>query len=622
MSEEKATVDFETDKIESRPNYPPKPVGVAIRWPGGQKEWLSWGHPTGNNTDIGTARSKLAKAYSAKDGVIFHNAAFDLDVAEVHLGLRPPEKFDDTLYLSFLKNPFEPTISLKPMSEKYLDMPPEEQLELKDWILQNVKEARRRKTKWGEYISQAPGDLVGRYALGDVDRTFKLYRKFRPEIEKRGMSGAYTREIECTKVTLEMERSGVRVDTKHLKSFSKALTRMDEDLVYQIQKKLGVANRFKINPNFNLNSGKQLADALIKADKLDQVIKTEKGSVSTSIDNLTKCCNDKELLELLAVHSVCEKYHGTFVEPWIEQAARTGGRILPHFNQVRNRSDDGGGGARSGRLSSSDPNMQNIAANVEESKNRETLLKMQEWLRSYDFEFHGLRDFIIPDEDTVLVAVDYNQQELRILAHFERGVLMRAYLENPTLDIHTFCQQLVKEVVGIEFPRKSIKITVFGIVYGMGIDKLANSMGVDRDTAKQVRDGIYKAVPGIERLMRDLKNLANRDRPLRTWGGREYFCEEPKYDKKRKRWMSFEYKMLNYLIQPSAADCTKQGMINVSRQVPDARIAIQVHDELVCMVKKEQVKERIVKAMCDVEFNVPMLAEAKTSRLSWARVSK
>jgi DNA polymerase I-like protein with 3'-5' exonuclease and polymerase domains len=116
-----------------------------------------------------------------------------------------------------------------------------------------------------------------------------------------------------------------------------------------------------------------------------------------------------------------------------------------------------------------------------------------------------------------------------------------------------------------------------------------------------------------------LEKLARKGSPLITWGGRQYYCEEPRFVDRFNKWMSFEYKMLNYLIQPSAADVTKQGMLNVREELPNVRIAIQVHDELVCMAPNRSYGPRISQAMCDMKFNIPMLAEAKYSTSSWAR---
>jgi len=628
MKQAAYTVDLETKSIESRPYYPPVPVGVAVRDLLGNKKYYAFGHTEGNNCSVGTAREVVKDIYRSGMPVVFHNNSFDTDVIETHWGLSPPSTVEDTLYLSFLQNPHEETLALKPLAEVYLDMPPEESDRVKDWVLSNIPEAKRKPSSWGEHMWKCPPSILGPYAIGDVDRTYRLWDKIRPEIADRGMLPAYRRELALTPITLEMERSGVRVDMDRLKECLHVFEKMDKDLVRRICKRLRISPGDMDNPDvkkrFNVDSGAQLAKALIASNKLDSIIKTPTGKVSTKVENLKATCNDKRLLDLLAIHSVIKKYTSSFIIPWIEQAELTHGRVLPRFNQVRNKTDEGGGGARSGRMSSYDPNFQNVAGNVEDSKNKDTLLLMQLWAKDqHGYDFIGLRDFIIPDEDSVLITVDYNQQELRLLAHFERGVLMKAYRDNPKLDVHDFCRVLVGKILGIDIPRKAIKVTVFGLIYGMGLDKLAHGMGLDKNTAKKVRDGILQAVPGIKGLIDELKDLERRGKPLTTWGGREYFCEEPKYLRNKHTgeefWMSFEYKMLNYLIQPSAADVTKQGMINVFQQVPDARIALQVHDELVCMAPSAAHGRRIADAMCDMEFNVPMLADPKVSDFSWAR---
>lgn len=617
------TVDFETDKAGKRPDYPPRPVGVAIRQPSGEKKYLAWGHPTGNNATIAQARAELVDAYKTGP-VLFHNGPFDLDVGEAHMGLPMPKQVEDSMFMAFLDDPYEKDFALKPLSEKKLGIKPKERDRLKDWIIDNVKGAKRSGKKWGEHIAAAPGDMVAPYAIGDVDRTFQLYEHYAPIITKRSMEEAYEREINLIPVTMEMERSGVRVDVKGLKTCLYKMTKFHDDLQHEICKNLGVKHRIdaKDKKGFNLNSSAQLAAALMESGKLNSVTRTKTGKISTKVDILKKSCNDQVLLNMLGVHSVVKKYITSFIEPWMEKAERSGGRLLPRFNQVLSRGEDGGGGARSGRYSSSDPNMQNISANVEDSQNKETLLLMQKWLKKeYQYEFMGLRDFIIPDEGMIMTCVDYNQQEIRLLAHFESADLMRAYIADPKLDVHEFCRQLVHKSTGVLYPRKHIKITVFGIIYGMGVEKLAKRLEISNDTARQIKNAILQALPGVRKLMKDLRRLADRNKPLITWGGREYYCEEPKFDEKIGQWRSFEYRMLNYQIQPSAADSTKQGMLNVHAALPNCRIAVQVHDELVVMVPHRKYGPKVVEAMCDMKFRVPMLAEAKYSEASWARAA-
>lgn len=637
---ERSVVDFETKKIEPRPVYPPQPVGVAVKLPGKKSQYLAFGHPSGNNCTVAEARRAVVEAYEAKDGVIFHNSSFDMDVADVHFGLKPPKRFEDTMYLGFLNDPYEPELRLKTLTDKHLKMPPLERDELRDWIMANVKHNGKKipaksKTIWAEHICDAPGDMVARYGSGDTDRTDKLFKHYMPIIEQRGMREAYERELQCTPITMEMERSGIRVNEKRLYRALTVFRELDKDVTRRIAKKLrvdpdgmsGYASTEGMTTAekkglFNFNSPIQVADALQRAGKLDHIVKTKSGNgVSTRIEHLRDCCNDKELVDLMAVRSVTQKYMGTFMEPWLAQAAKTGGRILPHFNQTRGK-DEGYGGARSGRLSSSNPNMQQVSANVEDSKNKEVLLLLQKWLQDdYGFKFIGLRDYIIPDEGMIMVACDYDQQELRILAHFEADRLMQAYLDNPKLDVHVHIQGLIKEATGILYERKAVKTIVFGLIYGMGVAKLAAGLDMSESDARNLKKAVLEAIPGISKLDKELKRLANHDKPLKTWGGREYFCEEPRYMAKFDRWMGGEHKLLNYKIQPSAADCTKQGMINVREQVPQARIAIQVHDELVAMVRHRKYAARVAAAMADVDFRVPMSATAKMSEVSWARVA-
>lgn len=628
---DESVIDFETKKIVPRPYFPPMPVGCAIRWPEGKKEYLAWGHPTKNNCDIYTARQKIAEAWEMNP--TFHNGPFDIDVGMCSFGLPFPKKWHDTMFLAFLDNPYADSLGLKELCAERFDMDRNEQDAVRQWLIDH-KIVKAKSTKWGEHIAEAPGDLVGTYAKGDVKRTHMLKEELIPIVKERGMWPAYQREIAVAPITMEMERSGIRVHRKRLREALRVFERMDKDVMRRIAKKLRIESKDMMtgeeqskkekDGKFNLNSGKQLADALQRAGKLDSIVRTPSGQVSTKISVLQTCCNDKELLNLLAVHSVTTKYMGTFMRPWLEQAEASHGRILPHFNQTRGGSNDGdSGGARSGRYSSSDPNMQQVASNPEESGNKEVLMLMQKWLRDdYGYDFRGLRDYIIPDDGMILIAVDYNQQELRILAHFEKDVLMRAYLENPLLDIHLYVQGLIKDAIGIEYPRKHVKVTVFGIVYGMGLDKLAARLEIDRQTAGQLRNAVYKAIPGIPELQKHLRKLANTDKPLVTWGGRQYFCEEPRFDYKSRQWMSFEHKMLNYQIQPSAADCTKAGMLNVYHNLPKVRIAIQVHDELVCMAPSRKYGPLIEKEMGNLKFNVPMIAEAKYSDFSWARTQK
>lgn len=609
---ETSFADFETAKIESRPVYPPRPVGLALRLPGKKREYLAWGHPEGNNCDLWVVKEKLREA--ARGRMVFHHAGFDMDIMDTFFNIRP-KAFEDTLYLSFLNDPRAESMALKDRAHLVLGMPPDEQDDLKDWILENVKGAKRAKTKWGEKIGDAPGKIVAPYAIGDIERTEGLFNRFMPDIKRRNMVEAYEREKKLLWTTLEMERSGCRIDMKRLKEAELALEKLNRIILKNMRKRL------KVGEDFNLNSPKQLGQALYDADLLSSVIKTPTGQISTKVDNLKKTCTDSKLIRMMSVQSVLDKYLNTFVRPWLIMGEKSGGRILPSFHQCRGSNDRSGGGTRTGRYSSSDPNLQQVASNVEDSKNAETLKILQKWLWEYcDYRFIGLRDYIIPDEGMILCSADYDQQELRLLAHFENDQLKKLYDENPKLDGHELVRGKVMKATGKDYGRKSIKTTNFGLIYGMGIQKLAISLGMDKDEAYELKEAILETFPGIKKFSNRMKEYEEEGKPFTTWGGREYFTEEP--EKFHGEWQHYGYKNVNTRIQGSAADVTKEGMNNVKERIPQVRIAIQVHDELISMIPHKKYAARIVEAMCDIKgLRVPMVATPKLSTKSWARAA-
>lgn len=617
-------VDFETEGIQHRPEYPPKPVGVAIQR-GTTRKYLAWGHPSENNCTRAEAIRELKQAW--KEIPVFHNAAFDIEVAMEHLGLPFPKRFEDSMILAFLHDPRDQDLSLKGLADAYLDMPPDEQTKLREWIEDNVEIEKGQ--RWGAYIALAPGRLVGKYAKGDVIRTMRLFKLFHKYVCATGMDSWYEKEKALIRSKFAMEQGGIRTDIKKLKRDVPKWQQAWDDVRKSIRRRLKISKRWESenckDGVFNVGSSAQLADAMDHAGVVNEWIYTEKGNRSTKRENLEAVCEDKKLVELLAMDSVLKNYVNTFLTRWLEEGAQNDGYIYPTFNFVRNRDEDGKStGTRTGRLSSSNPNFQNIPAGVEASQHAELLIKLQRMLRQkYKLEFIGLRDYFIPDEGCCFIGRDYSQQELRILAHYEDGAFLQMYHDDPTMDAHTAIQMLVAEATGITFPRKHIKITNFGILYGMGLAKLAARIGVDSQTARQVKNGILTGVPGIKELNKELKKMANRDEPMYTWGGREYYCEEEKMVAGSLR--TFEYKQLNYLIQGSAADCTKVGMLNTQTALNDSRVVLQVHDELLACAPigswKREMK-LLKEAMEDVSFDLPMLSDGEQGKTSWARMKK
>lgn len=602
------TVDFETFPIQSRPHYPPIPVGVSIKYHGKPAKYWAWGHPSGNNCTWAEGQAALAKAWQHKDGVLFHNGKFDTDVAETHIGL-PPLPWDrvhDTIFLVFLEDPHQPELGLKPAAERLLGIAPEERDAVVDWLMEHqpitgTKLVRGRQSDRyaGAYVAFAPGGLVGDYANGDVDRTEALFELLWSRVVvERGMSTAYDRERKLLPVLLGMERQGVRVDTERLRkdlgTYSAWLVKIDD----WVRKRVAV-------PDLNVDSGDQLAAAMINAGKADAALMglTAGGKIATNKAALAAGVTDKVLAAVLKYRTQLSTCLKTFMMPWYEMAKVSGGFIYTNWNQVKGDR----GGTRTGRLSST-PNFQNIPKEFEE------IFKEVKCPWPDLPPLPLMRGYVIAyADDEVLLGRDYSQQEPRILAHFEDGVLLEQYLENPWLDFHDNAKAYLEEITGRKYERKPVKNINLGLIYGQGIGSLAERNNSTVEETKDIKDRILAMYPGLGDMYKDMRRRARANEPIKTWGGREYYCEPPKIIKGR--IMTFDYKMVNVLIQGSAADCTKEAMIRFAAGAkPSWKLLLQVHDEIVISAPKREAGAAMTflrQCMEGVEFDVPMLSEGE-----------
>jgi len=623
-----AIVDFETDAIEKRPEYPPRPVGVAIHVRG-RARYYAVDHPTENNATWKKVRPILRDLYRTHE-IVFHHCAFDIDVGTICLGLPVPKVYHDTQFLAYLNDPREETLALKPLADKYLDMPPDEQDELRDWIFNNVPGTKKAPTKWGKFIGLTPGRLCGKYARGDVVRTSKLFKLWLPHIIETEQYDAYQRELRIVRIKLNMETRGIMTANKRLKHDAPKWETAYIEMGKTLRRQLKITKRYELEncPDgwFNINSPAQLADALENADLInpDNWIYTDKKNRSTSIDNLITAGVRKAFLKKYAVYSTINTYINTFLLPWLEIGSRSNGFIHPTFNQVRTVEQHGGGkgkGTKTGRPSSSNPNFNNLPANVATAKNAEVLLMVADYLKKFGLKFTGLRTYIVPDEGACFIGRDYAQQELRVLAHYESWQLLSLYRQNPKLDIHEAIRNVIYDRAWYDLPRTAVKTVVFGILYGYGLAALAEELNCSYDEAKDIKYAVMGALPGVRDLIKDLKEQVRYDRPIRTWGGRLYYCEEPKIINGELR--SFEYKLLNLLIQGTSADITKQAMIQVDDALTDGHIKLQVYDEILVCSNYPDVDMPLMKeAMEDIKLDCPLPTDGEYSRKSWGAMRK
>lgn len=607
------TIDFESAGIDGNPIvHTPRSAGVSIKWDNKASEYYAYGHPTNNNCSRQDAARALAVATKNKNHeLLFHNAPFDISILreefDFNLADWDPCNIHDTQYLIFLQNPYAPSFSLKPSAERLLGMAPEEQDAVKDWVLAHVSAAARAPSTWGAYIALAPGDLVGKYAVGDTDRTKALFDLLYPTILRGGMLEAYRREQLLMPILYASTLRGTRCDRERLISdtaeFEKTLVLVEDTL----RKKLRC-------DDLDFDKTVQIADAMDRAGLVDEWIKTPTGKRSTKRENLMKVCKDPEVFQYLSYRGALHTCLSTFARPWIA-LSQYDGRLHTEWNQVRgDRSSDDTSGTRTGRMSSARPNFQNISNEFEG-------IVVPPGLPDLPL----MRQYILPEEGHIWIKRDFSAQEMRIMAHFAEGKLFNAFKADPTTDPHDAVRAIIKEQVNIDMPRKHVKITGFGIMYGRGVPNLSAALGVPVEEGRAVQNAYFAALPEVKKLSAATKKTGKAGDFIRTWGGRVYYTEPAYTDPKTGQTRTFEYKLLNYLIQGSAADQSKQAAIDWERQRASTDVfQSMVHDEVNISAPIDDAAgamRRLQEAMDADRFDVPFRSEGFTGP-NWCDIER
>lgn len=608
------TLDFETDPILPRPQYPPEPVGLAVRYPDATSEYFAWGHPTGNNIDKASVGDWLADLWRSGDPVLFFNGKFDLTVAceKFNLPMLPWHLIHDAQFLAFLADPHTQHLALKSLAEDLLDWPANERDELNEWIWENRKaliatyggkisrQAKYGPSAFGAWISKTPGDLAGKYAIGDVDRTYGLFEHLYPLIIENDMEEAYDRERQVLPIFMENERDGMHTDLPSLEKDVPALRESLERADDTLRDLLGVSD-------LNIDADAQLAEALSEAEVIDDDdwVLTKTGQKSVSKDNLKfEMFQDREIGHLLFYRNRLQTALGTFLEPWVLQARQRDGLISTNWNQVRG----GNGGTRTGRPSTYDPNFLNIP---KEFKQEFDMPAGNEWgLEPLPY----VRKYIKADPDQVFAHRDFDGQEMRVFAHYEDGSLLEAYQNDPDLDPHGWVRDEIEDLVGIVLERTPVKTMNFQGLYGGGAPAAAKKLNCTLAEAREFKRFHDTALPGRKKVNEAIAELVRMGEPIRTWGGRMYFPEPSRIV--GGKWQSFLYKLINYLCQGSAADITKEALIrwhNHPRR--DARFLVTVYDEVNISVPHQLVVPQmqvLKECMESIELDLLMRSSGKT----------
>lgn len=641
------TLDYETWPIFQRPFYPPRPVGLALHSVERGPDYMSWGHKSGRNNclDESYARELLGQMWADPTvEFICHHAKFDMAVAQEAWGLPPLpwHRVHDTTFLAFLCDPHAKSGALKPLAADWLDMPPDEQDAVAAWVQahktelmdhwngawrleagKGIDSLKVQKGKEGAWIFAAPAELVHPYAIGDVVRTRGLFDIMLATVRENGMEEAYDRERQVMPILMANERIGMRTDLGQLESDIERYGRQFEYVEAELRRVLHAGGL-----NFDADqdvAGVLISQGIIPESNFSRTAATKthpNGQYAMSKDDLLPEIftgpNGRQVASALGYRNRLKTCLDTFMRPWQAQASINGGYITTNWNQVRGYT---GGGTRSGRPSTNDFNFLNISKSFEG--------RDDQYVHP---AFLGLdplplcRTYILPDPGEVFIHRDFNGQELRVFAHFEQGDLWHQYQADPNIDVHAFVGAELMLVANREIERTKVKSMNFQGIYGGGAPALSAKLRVSLAEAKQLKLFHDQALPGRKILAEEIKRVVMRGDPIRTWGGRLYFPEEPGPDGRSKI-----YKLLNYIVQGTAADLTKQAMIEwdaahreLPPWVPPARFLVQVYDELNLSAPPEYARAHmgLLRAVMEQpRLSVPMVSDGKWG-LAWGKLEK
>jgi DNA polymerase-1 len=409
-------------------------------------------------------------------------------------------------------------------------------------------------------FSQVPVDKAAEYSAEDADVTLRLHQVLWPQITTVPALTRVYEEIEqpLVPVLTRMEEHGVLLDRQMLRTQGNELAKRLMDLLALAHKEAGAP--------FNLDSPKQLGTVLFEKMHLPVLRKTPTGQPSTAEDVLEELAESYPLPKLILEHRNLSKLKSTYIDKLPEQINPRTGRVHTSYHQAV---------AATGRLSSQDPNLQNIPIRTPEGRR--------------------IRQAFIAPPGHMLLAADYSQIELRIMAHLSGDDgLLGAFAADR--DIH---QATASEVFGTPLDavtadqRRSAKAVNFGLIYGMSAFGLSKQLGIPRGTAQEYIDLYFARYPGVKRYMEETRAQARSQGYVETVFGRRLYL--PDINSRNKQFQqAAERAAINAPMQGTAADIIKRAMIAVDRMCTErggARLIMQVHDELVLEVEAARVAD-------------------------------
>lgn len=550
-------------------------VGVSFAVEPGEAAYVPFGHDymdapeqLGEAQVLGRLKPLLEDAAIGKIG---QNLKYDKHVIANH-GINLQGIADDTMLMSYVLNSTGSRHDMDSLALAHLG-----------YTTTHFEDIAGKGAKQLTF-NQIPIEQAAPYAAEDADITLRLHRVLSEKLKKQPELEKLYREIELPllNVICKIEENGALIDCQLLLEQSAKLGQRMGELE---QEAYDVAGE-----TFNLASPKQLQAILFEKQKLPVIKKTPKGQPSTAEPILQELALDYPLPKVIMEYRGLSKLKSTYTDRLPEQISDKTGRVHTSYHQAV---------AATGRLSSSDPNLQNIPIRTEEGRR--------------------VRKAFVASENCCIVAADYSQIELRIMAHLsqDRG-LLDAF--NHGQDVH---RATAAEVFGVSIEevgaeqRRRAKAINFGLIYGMSAFGLAKQLGIGRNDAQGYIERYFERYPGVLKYMEDTRVKAAEQGFVETIFGRRLYLPEIN-SKNGMRRQAAERTAINAPMQGSAADIVKIAMLNIDAwladQAPDIKMIMQVHDELVFEVPKVQA-DAVTKKVCELmsaaaKLSVPLIVDA------------
>ena len=565
-------IDTETDSLDT---VTANLVGISLSVKEGGGCYIPIGHKYDDcpkQLDIDDVVKELGSSIEKnKLKAVGQNLKFDIPILHRH-GIVLDEFHADTMLMSYVLNSTATRHGMDKLAMFYLDY---ETVKYSDVTGTASKQIN---------FSAVEIEVASHYAAEDADITLRLFNKLDSLLKDKPTQIKLLQNIEypLVHVLSRVEQNGAKIDKNKLSEHSKELSEKIAKLS---------SEAFKIaGEEFNLDSPKQLLEVLYEKLKLPILKKTPKGQPSTNEETLQRLSEEYELPKIILKYRTLAKLKSTYTDSLIRIENTQTKRIHTSYQQAV---------TSTGRLSSTEPNLQNIPIKTAEGRR--------------------IREAFVPDKGNILISADYSQIELRIMAHLSKDKnLTHAF--NNNLDVHS---ATASEVFGVSLEdvtqdhRRSAKAINFGLMYGMSAFGLTRQLDIPRAEAQKYLDTYFERYTGVKDYMANIKAQAKEDMFVETIMGRRLYLNEINAANGLRR-QAAERAAINAPLQGSAADIIKKAMIDIDafldKEMPEVKMIMQVHDELIFETPEKNAQE-VLSTMKDmmeaaVKLDIPLIAEA------------